>query len=240
MTLGALLSPALRQDQLANMFHKEVKVSKPPIVTHESFVSAVAALAIARVPDGPIKTSLDSIKLVYGAGENGVRGVTYFSKWQKNEQVVPFVEISAFNQESWIQIAGTVIHELGHVAAGFSAGHKKEWHNACAALGLRAIKAAGTEYRLAMLSPDLRVAIAALPKPTEGQPVTSLAGVAGIGRAAPRPCGAGIGTRGGTSRGKGSGSRLRLYQCGCGCKVRVSSDTFEAVHTPCGDKFNRV
>ncbi len=215
----------------------------PTIVTHESFVSAVAALAIARIPAGDIRTSLDSIKLVYGAGESGVRGVTYFSKWSRNgdaNQPVPFVEISAFNQESWVQIAGTVVHELGHVAAGFQAGHKKPWHLACAALGLRAIKAAGTEYRLSMLAPDLRTAIAALPKPTEGQPVTVLGNMAGMPRVSPRPCGAGIGTRGGTSRGKGSGSRLRLYICGCGCKVRVSSDTFEAVHTPCGETFTKA
>jgi hypothetical protein len=212
----------------------------PAIVTHESFVSAVAALAIARIPAGDIRSQLDSIKLVYGAGESGVRGVTYFSKWKRNgdkDQPVPFVEISAFNQESWVQIAGTVVHELGHVAAGFAAGHKKPWHAACAALGLRSIKAAGTEYRLAMFAPDLRTAIAALPKPTEGQPVTALGNMAG--GAAPRPCGAGIGTRGGTSRGKGSGSRLRLYVCGCGCKVRVSSDTFEATHISCGQTFKK-
>ncbi len=215
----------------------------PNLITHESFVSAVAALAIARMPEGDTRTSLDSIKLVYGAGESGVRGVTYFNKWKREgdtQQPVPFVEISAFNQESWIQIAGTVVHELGHVAAGFQAGHKKPWHQACEALGLRSIKAAGTEYRLAMFAPNLRQAIAGLAKPTEGQPVQALSGIAGIGRRALRPCPAGIGTRGGKSRGQGSGSRLRLYQCSCGCKVRVASDTFEAVHTPCGETFTKA
>ncbi len=216
----------------------------PALITHESFVSAVAALAIARIPKGDIRSSLDSIKLVYGAGESGVRGVTYFNKWRGADanQPVPFVEISAFNQESWVQIAGTVVHELGHVAAGFQAGHKKPWHQACEALGLRSIKAAGTEYRLAMFAPDLRQAIAGLAKPTEGQPVAALAGMAGMagmGRRTLRPCPAGIGTRGGKSRGVGSGSRLRLYQCVCGCKVRVASDTFEAVHTPCNQPFQK-
>lgn len=213
----------------------------PAIITHESFVNAVAAMAIARIPAGDIRSQLDSIKLVYGAGESGVRGVTYFNKWRGADasQPVPFVEISAFNQESWVQIAGTTIHELGHVAAGFAAGHKKPWHAACAALGLRSIKAAGTEYRLAMFAPDIRQAIAALPKPTEGQPVTALSGMVGMPRIAPRPCGAGIGTRGGKSRGAGSGSRLRLYTCTCGCKVRVASDTFEAVHVPCNSQFQK-
>src|SRR5882672_3067056 len=111
----------------------------PNLITHESFVNAVAAMAITRIPQGDIRSQLDSIKLVYGAGESGVRGVTYFNRWKGADvnQPVPFVEISAFNQESWIQIAGTTIHELGHVAAGFNAGHKKPWHAACAALGLR-------------------------------------------------------------------------------------------------------
>lgn len=212
-----------------------------PLITHESFVNAVASLAIARIPQGDIRSQLDSIKLVYGAGESGTRGVTYFNKWSGANAAapVPFVEISAFNQESWIQIAGTTIHELGHVAAGFAAGHKKPWHAACAALGLRAIKAAGTGYRLAMFAPDIRHAIAGLPKPTEGQPVQALSSIAGIGRRALRPCPAGIGTRGGKSRGAGSGSRLRLYTCGCGCKVRVASDNFEAVHTPCNEPFRK-
>lgn len=213
--------------------------------THEAFVNSVAALAISRVPAGDTLNTLASIKLVYGAGENGVRGVTYYNKWKRpgdKAQPVPFVEISAFNQESWVQIAGTVVHELGHVAAGFDAGHKKPWHDACELLGLRAIKATGTCYRLAMFAPDLREAIAALPKPDEGQSVDSLMTMGGaFPRNMPlpsvKPCQAGIGTRGGKSRGVGSGSRLRLWVCGCGCKARVASDTFEAVHTPCGTSF---
>jgi len=215
--------------------------------THEQFVNSVAALAISRVPPGDILNLLASIKLVYGAGENGVRGVTYYNKWRRpgdQAQSVPFVEISAFNQESWIQIAGTTIHELGHVAAGFQAGHRKPWHEACDMLGLRHIKAAGTDYKLCMFAPDLREAIARLPKPDEGAPVSSLMGmVPGLAVNLPmgklRPCGAGIGTRGGKSRGTGSGSRLRLWVCGCGCKARVASDSFEAVHTPCGTAFKQ-
>src|SRR5258708_40197236 len=107
----------------------------PALITHESFVNAVAAMAIARISPGDTRSTLDSIKLVYGAGESGVRGVTYFNRWKGADvnQPVPFVEISAFNQESWIQIAGTTIHELGHVAAGLGAGHGKGWKEACEA-----------------------------------------------------------------------------------------------------------
>lgn len=209
-------------------------------ITHESFVNSVAALAIAKAP-ASAQPMLASIKLVYGAGESGVRGITYYSKWQRGDsaQPVPFVEICAFGQESWIQLAGTTIHELGHVLAGFGAGHGKTWKEACETLGLRRCKAAGTAYRLAMLAPDLREAIASLPRPTEGQPVARLTGLNGSPIAL-RPCPAGIGTRGGKSRGTGSGSRLRLWQCDCGCKARVASDDFQATHTPCGTSFKQV
>lgn len=209
-------------------------------VTHESYVNAVAALAIDHVT-GTAKDLLSSIKLVYGAGESGVRGITYYNKWQRGDsaQPVPFVEICAFGQESWLQIAGTTIHELGHVLAGFGAGHGNAWKQACETLGLRRSKAAGTAYRLAMFEPSLRQALAALPRPTEGQPVARLTGPGGAPIAL-RPCPAGIGTRGGKSRGTGSGSRLRLWQCDCGCKARVASDDFQATHTPCGTSFKQV
>jgi len=47
---------------------------------------------------------------------------------------------------------------------------------------------------------------------------------------APKPCPAGVGVKGGTSRGKGLGSRLRLWVCGCEkpVQVRVASDDFRA------------
>jgi hypothetical protein len=230
-----------------------MNTAKSP-VTHESFVSAVAALAIAQITDPEARAKLESIKLVYGAGQSGLRGVTYFNKWRKpgdEAQPAPFVEVCAFGQESWVQVAGTTIHELGHVLAGWEAGHKRPWHDACERLGLRCLKAAGTNYTLANFAPALRLAIAALPRPNEGAPVDSLAGMfagllgvaGGIAGGMVRklkPCGAGMGTRGGKSRGTGSGSRLRLWTCGCGCKVRVASDTFEATHDPCGTSFAKA
>lgn len=212
-------------------------------VTHEQFVNAVAALAIGRIDDAESRAKLAAIKLVYGAGQAGLRGVTYYQRWQNGDpnQAAPFVEVCAMGEESWIQLAGTTIHELGHVLAGFGAGHGPDWKAACERLGLRRIKAAGTNYCLANFDPGLRLAIAALARPSDGQPVSPLSALfpAGLGGKAFRikPCGAGIGVRGGKSRGIGSGSRLRLWQCSCGCKVRVASDDFAAVHTPCGEAF---
>jgi len=207
-------------------------------ITHESYVNAIAELAISRLPASNTRALLSSIKLVYGAGESGVRGITYYNRWNRGgTSTVPFVEICAFGQESWIQIAGTTLHELGHVAAGFGAGHGRDWKAACETLGLRRVKAAGTEYKLSMLCPDLRESIASLPRPNDGAPVKTLASMGLPGSIVIRPCPAGIGTRGGKSRGVGSGSRLRLWQCSCGCKARVASDTFEATHTPCNTAF---
>lgn len=209
------------------------------MVTHEQYIHAIATIAKAKLSEVERK-ALDGIKLVYGSGPSGTRGVTFFNRWAsgKNSPAMPFVEVSAFGQDSPCQLAGTTIHELAHALAGFDAGHGPKWKEACAKLGLRRCQAAGTRYQWASFDPDLRHAVAALAKPSEGQPITSLDYLGpGATPIAFKPCGAGIGTRGGMSRGKGSGSRLRLWQCGCGCKVRVASDTFDATHNPCGTAF---
>lgn len=185
-------------------------------ITHEAFIAKVAALACSRL-DEEERCKCDGIKLVYGAGAPGLRGVTYYNRWkgQGQEQARPFVEVCAFGQEHWVQVAGTTIHELGHVLAGWEAGHGPAWKEACRKLGLRAVKAAGTEYHLANLAPDIRLALASGGKPDEGEPVSPLGTLLGPRGGKPRSCGAGQGTRGGKSRGKGSGSRLRLWGCGC-------------------------
>lgn len=201
---------------------------------------AVGMLAKARLTARGDVEKLEAIKLVYGSGLRGTRGVTFFNRWKSggvDSALQPFVEVSAFGQESWIQLAGTTIHELAHVLAGFEAGHGPDWKAACKRLGLNAAKAAGTAYCLASFAPDLRFAIAALPKPDEGEPVRDLGAIPG---ALPVSCRAGIGTRGGKSRGPGTGSRLRLWACQCGCKVRVASDEFTAIHVPCATSFKRV
>lgn len=213
--------------------------------THEQFVHAVADIACSRLSSAD-QCKCKAVKLAYGAGPAGVRGVTYYDKWGKADTKAPFVEISAFNQSSLIQLAGTTIHELGHVLAGWDAGHGPEWKAACEKLGLRGIRAAGTDYKFAMFTKDIRSAIASLPKPNDGEPVGlfgSIGGVHKIGlkKAGPKPCTAAIGTRGGKSRGVGSGSRLRLFQCECTppIKVRVARDEFDCTCNTCNTVFNR-
>lgn len=210
--------------------------------THENFIAQIAAAAITLADLNPTeRDQLKAVKLVYGSGPNGTRGVTFYNRWKGSDAVVPFVEISAFGQESVVQVAGTTVHELGHVLAGWDAGHGPDWKAACERLGLRKIKAAGTSYVWSMFNPQLRNAVTSLTKPTDGQPVVPLSGLFGAGPVPTlKPCGAGIGTRGGKSRGVGSGSRLRLWECGCGCKVRIASDNFDATHNPCGEAFKRV
>lgn len=219
--------------------------------THETYIRKVAALAIRLGDLNPTeREELQSIKLVYGAGPSGTRGVTYYNRWKPNaDKSVPFVEVCAFGQESLVQVCGTTIHELGHVLAGWNAGHGSAWSAACKRLGLSNIQAAGTEYKWDCFAPKLRKALEALPAPIDGNP-QSLAAQFPLGMLGPgtgiapvfKPCGAGIGTRGGKSRGVGSGSRLRLFQCACHkpVKVRIAADSFDATHNPCGKAFIRV
>lgn len=212
--------------------------------THEDYIRDIAAFVVMHADLNPTEeATLAGIKLVYGSGPSGTRGITFFGRWKAGETERPFVEISAFGQESIVQLTGTTIHELGHVLAGWGAGHGKDWHSACERLGLVGIKAAGTDYTWANFAPWVATYAMAIAPPEDGEPVQSL--IARMGKTITpgmtgyklTGCKAGIGTRGGKSRGTGSGSRLRLWQCACGVKARVASDTFDATHDPCGSKF---
>lgn len=208
-------------------------------LTHEQFIARVVDIAVEHLESEELRCKAKAIKLTYGAGPRGVRGVTYYNAWSQNGSEMPFVEISAFNQESICQVAGTVLHEIGHVLAPIGAGHGPQWKAACEALGLRKIKAAGTNYGWAHFSPILRDRITALGVPVDGKP-RSLAALNPGRTLKPRVCGAGIGTRGGKSRGQGSGSRLRLYECECApkpFKVRIASDEFDATCNCCDSRF---
>ena len=218
--------------------------------THETYIRKVAELAIRFGDLNPTeRETLKAIKLVYGAGPSGTRGITYYNRWKpgNGETIVPFVEVCAFGQESLVQVCGTTIHELGHVLAGWNAGHSKDWISACARLGLGGIQAAGTNYQWECFADKLRKKLEGLPPPVDGNPQSLLSpamvpghlGGPGTKWATLKPCTAGIGTRGGTSRGVGSGSRLRLWECKCGIKVRIASDTFDATHNPCKSRFKQ-
>lgn len=214
--------------------------------THEMFVQAVRNAAVANgTVSGSEATRLMGAKLTYGMGTGSYRGITVFQAWQNgNVSKDDFVEIAASGEESAVQLAGTTVHELGHILAGPSAGHGKDWRAACTRLGLIDPEASGQEYKLGDFDPVLWSDIAKLADPNDGKPVFTHLGVAGyggVGRSTFKPCPLGVGTRGGKSRGKGSGSRLRLWVCSCPkpVKVRVSSDAFEATCNLCHSEFKR-
>lgn len=207
------------------------------MTTHIEYIKQVASIAKSHLP-AEERDALDS-HLTYSLGSPGLRGVTYYGAWKNgSEEPIPFVEVCALGEENDVQLAGTTIHELGHVLAGVGAGHSSKWKCACERLGLRRPKAAGNMYTMSQFAPHVRLAIAALISPTDGKPV----GISGTGRQVTRakPCAAGIGSRGGTSRGVGSGSRLRRFVCDCTPPVivRTARDSFDATCHHCTGEFH--
>lgn len=208
-------------------------------MTHENFIHAVRAIAVTRLQNADERRVVEETKLIYGIGETGLRGVTHYDCW-KNGHTHHLAEICAFGEDSWVQVAGTTLHELAHTITR-GAGHGKPWAEACERLGLRFVRAAGTKYSLACFAPDVRDGLARINKPEDGQPQASRGRFIIPGQAPKvRPCSAGIGTKGGKSRGIGSGSRLRKYTCDCGQIIRASTDDLAAVHSPCGSTFKRA
>lgn len=246
----------------------------PAAPSHEAFISEVRRIVVDRAerlgrvnPDEAAR--LRATKLVYGVGSHrGARGVCYYGVWRNAAgQTVDLVEVSAMVQESWVQLAGTTVHELGHVLAEHAAGHSAVWADRVGDLGLGAREfvtrtgetkatkraaAAGQVYALAMFDPSLAAALSAMVRTmVDGAPAFASAlgfgsgGLAGIlgGLSLPRPCSAGYGTRGGTSRGPGSGSRFALWACGCErpAKVRAArSSGFDATCNRCNEVFALV
>lgn len=208
-----------------------MRQAKQQPLTHEKFIQAVRDIVAARIPEADDREKLKAIKLTYGV-HPAVRGVTYYNQWKcekGGECSVDFATISAMGQESVAQLAGTTIHELGHVLTGPGHGHDKDWQHACHRLGLRVVKAAGTHYTMAGFDPDVRFALAALGEPNDGRPqflnglLTRRLGNNGQPTQMPG-CTHGVGSRGGKSRGAGSGSRLRKCQCPtCGYVARVAA-----------------
>lgn len=213
------------------------------LTTHEDFIHGVRDIvtSLADLTDEE-RRNLQTTKLVYGIGNDCIRGLTCYQAWKGSNSTV--IEIGASAEESWIQLAGTTIHELAHALSGRGVGHSKLWKYNCARLGLRLAMAAGMEYHLAYLSPEVRKAIAMLPRPADGTPSFNHRHHVKGQQLQPkiRPCSAGIGTRGGKSRGPGSGSRLRKFVCECDPPViiRASRDELQAHCDCCHGAFHRA
>jgi len=207
----------------------------PGIETHEQYIAAVVAAVLllpSLLPED--RRAIASVRLAYGAGEQGTMGVTMFNRWKSRDgSTRHFVAVCATCQpEGALLLAETVVHELAHARAGWQAGHGPVWVAACARLGLIDAKATYTHNAKPTWSPGLLTALLRLPEPSEGRPVY----IPGE-RAKPRPCPAGIGTKGGKSRGPGSGSRNKLWQCACGTKIRHAGKLLRAKCLDCGGMF---
>lgn len=220
--------------------------------TTELFIHGVRDAVVAyAVAEGTVTDAqaakMRNAKLLYGIGDGSYRGICHYAAWENGVGRVDVVEIAASAQESWIQLAGTTLHELGHVLSEWGEGHGNGWKDGCVALGFQIRPAAaGQRYSLAMFAPKLRLAIYALAaRIGDGSPAFrtyGLGGLAGLfANVKLKPCSAGVGTKGGTSRGTGSGSRLRLWECSCErpVKVRVASDNFQAHCDVCEQPFTR-
>jgi len=196
-------------------------------LTHEQFVHDVrrAAVAWARARGTITEAEAGRIlaaKLVYGAGDGRYRGVCHYSAWANSVGPVEIVEIAAAGEESLVQVAGTTLHELGHVLAGWGVGHGAEWKRACERLGLRRALAAGQCYLMVSMAPEIRAEVARLAEGlVDGHPAF-MAALSPVRVApAPRPCPAGVGVKGGTSRAR---ARDRICACGsAGARSRCGS-----------------
>jgi hypothetical protein len=207
--------------------------------THEDFIRRVRDLVLAEAElTEDEATKLAHAKLVYGIGSGAYRGVCHFEAWQNGVGLVDVIEIAATGEENWVQLASTTVHELAHVLAGHGAGHDVAWKDITIRLGFTKRLTVGQHYHLAQIKPRLRTRIAELAQEmVDGSPAfrtSAVWGLAGL-LAAPRPCSAGVGTKGGRSRGKGSGSRMVKATCGCGRIIRGSRTVLDGPAITCGE-----
>lgn len=223
-------------------------MTKNATATHEAYLHTVRDIVIGRALERGTITETEAeklahTKLVYGVG-HGARGVCYYDAWDHGAHRSEVVEITALGEESWVQLGSTLIHELGHVLAGFGAGHGKDWKACAMRLGfVRPILGAGQVYQVSLLDTRLYNQMAGVAASmADGIPSFKFSGMGAIRIPKPRACGAGVGSKGGQSRGAGSGSRLRLWECECErpVKVRVASDSFAAHCDLCEAPFHKV
>lgn len=219
---------AVNDSDLTALLAKPFNVSAPadapavpsvPAVTvdHEAFIRSIRDVIVSRIADNAVRARIVNVKLMYGVGLFGTRGGTYFGAWRngdpdKDHEVI---EVGANCEESPLQLAGTTIHEIAHVAAGKKQGHGATWKQTAAMLGLIRAEAAGQTYDVADFDPAVWLLLSALPVPGDGVPLFKAIASGRRRNPGPAPCPLGIGTRGGKSRGPGSGSRLVRWICDC-------------------------
>ena len=191
------------------------------VITHEDYLAAITRAVCAQFP--ATANALNQVHLVFGAGPRRRGLATLHRVWGGGEAVdpLPLVEIAAIGGLSAAETCHVLLHELAHVLAP-DAGHGKAWRHAARQVGLvrpRATPDAGELADWHAISPVLRTVLQAIPAPTEPAPAEYLYDWSR------RPCDAGYGSRGGSSRGEGSGSRYLKVTCqhpGCGYQVRVT------------------
>ena len=202
------------------------------VITHEDYLVAVTTAVCEQYP--ATSAALSEVQLVFGTGPRR-RGLTKLHRvWNGGEpdEPLPLVEIAAIGGLSPAETCHVVLHELAHVLAP-ETGHGKEWRYAARQVGLmnpRAWPGAGQLADWGTISPAIRPKLLAIPMPTERAPVDYYYDWSRRG------CGAGYGTRGGTSRGEGAGSRYLRVVCqhsSCGYQVRVTRKWLEVGAPQC-------
>lgn len=191
------------------------------VITHEDYLAAITAAVCAQFP--ATADALNQVHLVFGSGPRRRGRPTLHRAWGGGEAVdpLPLVEIAAIGGLSPPETCHVVLHELAHILAP-GMGHNKAWRHAARQVGLVRPRARPDVVELsdwAEISPALHTALQAIPMPTEPPPAEYRYDWQR------RPCGAGHGSRGGTSRGEGSGSRYLKATCqhpDCGYQVRVT------------------